>query len=525
MSGFVSAVLANRVNFWHHQWGPYITPGLSFGLITGLLLWLLHKHSLRKSGAVILLVGATVAYAAAFWTALFAFAFLSGKRILVPVGLVEAGIIGGAVGTILLRATLALTLRKFLRNTWHAFFVIGTGSGAALVLGSLGKEKDIPTLANFGTQLFIFVWQFAVAAYLCSSIYSCKAPRWLASARGLTIRGWTTRLVWAALVLSFTHLAIVGVYSKKETSPSGASIQQATGDATAWADAYRNAKFITRAEFLRGVGPVQLVVTTEYGQFGAREQEGYQMVYTASLKVGFMTKANCRRGDKFVQLDGCPCYVWNEYYGAMGDLVNFATAYENAFREAIGGVFDMLASLREADEADDLTAWNASLWPAAQDGEMYKNFLSPIKDETGASKRLFYGATNFDVTAMDLIGDAPKEFSFESLKQRWSNELERNGQRIDPSSDLRIRHEVDIYELARGSGLFKSTVAYVNMSKVRVSQGNVVFPVKGELRRGTLWFWADVNTAAALPKDKSDTAHGLVNQSIRSAVREFDLRR
>jgi len=369
-------------------------------------------------------------------------------------------------------------------------------------------------------------------------------------------------------------LAIVGVYSKKETSPSGASIQQATGDATAWADAYRNAKFITRAEFLRGVGPVQLVVrqsadvsgavpnlesmvrtaatghgwtisdsptdfqlvvdanldrskikTTEYGQFGAREQEGYQMVYTASLKVGFMTKANCRRGDKFVQLDGCPCYVWNEYYGAMGDLVNFATAYENAFREAIGGVFDMLASLREADEADDLTAWNASLWPAAQDGEMYKNFLSPIKDETGASKRLFYGATNFDVTAMDLIGDAPKEFSFESLKQRWSNELERNGQRIDPSSDLRIRHEVDIYELARGSGLFKSTVAYVNMSKVRVSQGNVVFPVKGELRRGTLWFWADVNTAAALPKDKSDTAQGLVNQSIRSAAREFDLRR
>ena len=267
------------------------------------------------------------------------------------------------------------------------------------------------------------------------------------------------------------------------------------------------------------------IKTTEYGQFGAREQEGYQMVYTASLKVGFMTKANCRRGDKFVQLDGCPCYVWNEYYGAMGDLVNFATAYENAFREAIGGVFDMLASLREADEADDLTAWNASLWPAAQDGEMYKNFLSPIKDETGASKRLFYGATNFDVTAMDLIGDAPKEFSFESLKQRWSNELERNGQRIDPSSDLRIRHEVDIYELARGSGLFKSTVAYVNMSKVRVSQGNVVFPVKGELRRGTLWFWADVNTAAALPKDKSDTAHGLVNQSIRSAVREFDLRR
>lgn len=40
-----------------------------------------------------------------------------------------------------------------------------------------------------------------------------------------------------------------------------------------------------------------------------------------------------------------------------------------------------------------------------------------------------------------------------------------------------------------------------------------------------VWLWGDINTAAALPKDKSDTAHGLVNQSIRSAAREFDLRR
>lgn len=573
-SGFVSAVLADKVSFWHHDWGPYIFPGLSFGLVTGLW-WLLYEQSLRKRRAVILLTGATVAYAAAYWVALFAFAFVSAKGGPVPLRLAEGGIIGGAVGTILLGATLALTLKKVLRGAWHAFLVIGIGTGAALALGSLGKQQEVSSLGNFGTRLFIFLWQFAVAAYLCSVIYSCKAPAWLASERALAIRRWTTRSVWAALVLSVIHLALVQVYEEKQKVVSGGgSTQSGSGNATAWADAYRNAKFITRAEFLRRVGPVQLLVrqgadvseavpnlesivrtaatghgwtisdsptdfqlvvdanldrskikTTEYGQFGAREQEGYQMVYTASVKIGFMTKANCRRGDKFVQLDVYPCYVWNAYDGAMGDLVDFATAYAKAFREALGGAFDGLAKISEADDTGD-EAWKASLWPPAQNSEMYNNFVSPVKDDTGPSKRIFYGVTKFALLDINLLGeDAAKEFNADSLRQRWSTELNRNGQEIDQSSDLLIRHDVDVENLAYNLGFMKSTLCYVNMSYVRAYQRNVVFPFNGELRRETVWLWSDLNTAAALPKDNSDTAQGLVDQSIRSAAREFDLRR
>ena len=249
------------------------------------------------------------------------------------------------------------------------------------------------------------------------------------------------------------------------------------------------------------------------------------MVYTASVKVGLMTKANCRRGDKFVQLDVYPCYTSNEYYRAMGDLVNFATAYERAFREAVDGAFEKIRQISETSDADDQAAWDASLWPAAQNAEMYKNFSSPIKDETGSSKRVFYGVTKFQFATVNINEEATKEFNLESLKQRWNNELERNGEGLDLSSDVRIRHDVDVYELANDWGFAKATVAYVNMSEVRVSQANVVFPFKGELRRGTVWLWGDINTAAALPKDKSDTARDLVNQSIRSAAREFDLRR
>ena len=260
------------------------------------------------------------------------------------------------------------------------------------------------------------------------------------------------------------------------------------------------------------------------GQFGAREQEGYTIVYIVSVKLGFLTRANCRRGDKFVQLDVYPCYVWAAVYGGMGDLVNFATAYAKACREAVGGAFDRMAKISEADDTGD-EAWKASLWPPAQNNELYKNFVSPMKDDNGPSKRVFYGVTKFALLDIDLEEDAAKEFNADSLRQRWSTELNRNGQEIAPSSDLLIRHEVEMYELAKDWGFAKAKFGYVNMSYVRAYQRNVVFPFNGELRRATVWLWSDVNTAAALPKDKSDTARDLVNQSIRSAAREFDLRR
>jgi hypothetical protein len=590
--GFGSAILGNKLYSWHYGWGPYVTPGVSFGLVTSL--WcLLREQWFRKQGAIILTIGATVAYAGAFWAAYWGCLFLPGKAVPIALRLGEAGILGGAAGTLLLAVTLALTSRKFLSGGCKTFLTIGIGSGVALSLGCIGDIQDVPKLGNFGTRLFIFLWQFAVAAYLWSSIYSCNAPGWLANERGLAIRRWTTRIVWAALVVSIIHLSVGWMHLKQEKLASGESSQAATGnalnnetlasgdltqrsggDAAAWANAYRNAKFITRAEFLRRVGPVQLVVrqgadvieavpnlesivktaatghgwtisdsptdfqlvvdanldrskitTTEYGQFGARQQEGYMLVYRISVKVGVATKANCPRGDKFVQLDVYPCYVWNSYYGAMGDLVDFASAYAKTFRETIDGAFDRMAEISEDDDTGD-EVWKASLWPPAQNSEMYKNFVSPMRDDTGPSKRIFYGVTKLALLDINLLGeDAAKEFNADSLRQRWSSELNRNGQEIDQSSDLLIRHDVDIENLAYNLGFMKSTICYVNMSYVRAYQRNVVFPFNGELRRARVWFWSDINTAAGLPEDKSDTAQALVNQSIRSAVRELELRR
>jgi hypothetical protein len=267
------------------------------------------------------------------------------------------------------------------------------------------------------------------------------------------------------------------------------------------------------------------ITTTEYSQCGASQQEGYTLVYTVSVKLGFLTKANCRRGDKFVQLDVYPCCAWNAYYGAMGDLVDFASAYAKAFRQAVSGAFDGIAKITDADDTDDEGTWNAGLWSPSQNRQMYNNFVSPVKDESAASKRAFYGVSKLAFAGIDLLEDAAREFDEQSIRQKWADELNRSGQEIDSSSDVRLSQEVTMYKLVNDWGFAKSTVAYVNMSVVRASQENVVFRLNGELRRAGVWLWDDVNTAAALPRNKSDTARDLVNQSIRSAVREFDLRR
>jgi tetratricopeptide (TPR) repeat protein len=349
------------------------------------------------------------------------------------------------------------------------------------------------------------------------------------------------------------------------------SSQSSSAEAKAWANNYRNAKFLSRAEFVKRVGPVHLAIragsgatesvanlesiirtsatqhgitiaseptnieliveadvdrskitTTEYTDWGPKDT-GYHMAYLASVRVHFGLKAKCRRGDKFVELDVYPCRAEGMYYGYMGDLVNFEATYAKAFGEACEGAFGGLEKLTDSDK-DDQAAWTASLWPPGQDAEMHKNFLSPIKAEPGGSNHAFYGVTKFGLEDVDLTDGASKEFNAASLQQTWRSELNRNGEEVDSSSDLRIYQDVSIEEISRGF-LFGGTVCNFNVSDIGVSQRNVVFEFNGELRRARARIWYDRESAIALPRDNSSTVQDVVNRSIKSAAKELALRR
>ena len=90
-----------------------------------------------------------------------------------------------------------------------------------------------------------------------------------------------------------------------------------------------------------------------------------------------------------------------------------------------------------------------SLWPPAQDAEMQKQFVSASKVEPGAPNGVFYAVTKFALR-VDLVQDAGKEFNTGALQQSWMSELSRNGQKIDPSSDVRLGHDVGIWSPSEG---------------------------------------------------------------------------
>jgi hypothetical protein len=344
------------------------------------------------------------------------------------------------------------------------------------------------------------------------------------------------------------------------------------GDAKTWGESYRNAKFITRGEFLRRVSPVRLRVrqrsgvsdnvrnledivrasatahgwsftsdpgavemvvdadldrakmtTTEYTNFGPVEQSGYHMAYAAGVQIGFMLKANCLRGDKFAELSVYPSRSWNVYYGYMGDLVDFEATYAKAFREAMDGMFNSLADIKDSDDPDDVAAWNASLWPAARDAQMYKSYLSPLTGEPGAPGRTFYGITKFDLPNIDLLDEAKNDFNAASLQRDWSSELTGNSHEIDPTSPIRIQHQFSSSKV--GGGLLSGSVYYFHQNSIRVWQRNVVFSFKGELRRGKACIWSELECAIALPGEYGNVGRDLLNRNIRSAAKEFALRR
>lgn len=256
--------------------------------------------------------------------------------------------------------------------------------------------------------------------------------------------------------------------------------------------------------------------------WGTSQEEGYFMVCNVWVRVGLLMKVNCRRGDKFVQLNAHPSLSYNEYSGCMGNLANFETEYPKAFRYAVDGAFDTVAKMTDADDQDDQGAWTASLWPASRDAELYKNFQSPMTSEPGGSDHAFYGVTKCQVET-EFYNDAANDFNDGSLRQNWIAEFSRAGHEIDSSADVRILHHFSA--ILTKCGALGGTHSYADLSAIRIWQHNVVFPFNGELRRGKVCIWRDFESAIALPREYGNTARDLMNRSVRSAAKEFALRR
>jgi hypothetical protein len=161
----------------------------------------------------------------------------------------------------------------------------------------------------------------------------------------------------------------------------------------------------------------------------------------------------------------------------------------------------------DADDEDDEAAWTASLWPPGQDASMERKFLAPLQGENVGSKSVFHGVSNIGLSPVHLLGNADKYVSAGAIEQAWESELKTNGRTIDPSSTIRITHDI-------GTFLENDPGFYVNTSGVGVWQRGVVFEFNGELRRRTVSIWGAGGIRMPLEK-RQKGPWDLANDSIR----------
>jgi hypothetical protein len=371
-------------------------------------------------------------------------------------------------------------------------------------------------------------------------------------------------LMAGSLVLILMAAFAAVAYEQGAGLPSDLS-GGAKEDAAVWSANYRNAKFITRAEFLKRVGPMHLLIRdgptveddihdiesivtesaaqhgititpkdtdvrlvidvdinrntvthSEEGNFG-KVVTGEDTIMTMPVQMSLAVKANCRRGDGFVRLSVFPLHNWQIQLGKMG----LGTTYAEQFRKAVDTLFQEFAVVADADDTNDMASWNNSLWPAAQDAAMHGKYLSALSAEPGRGNPILEGVRTFDIRDVDLIGLAQEQFDAGSIKRNWISELTNTAYKVDPSAEVRVLNQIAIQWKAYnriGEGLRnldENAGFYVNMNIIRVTQRNVVFKFNGELRRTTgVWIWNDVQTKVALPEEEKGIATKLNNQSI-----------
>jgi MFS family permease len=210
VGGYFSCLISSKVH-WSLGWfsSTALLPGLSFGLVSGG--WLLYRRWISIGRAVGFVIGSTLGYFAAYWTAFYILSFCSkGMVPALRLLLFQIGMIAGAVGTTLLTASFAAVSADFRRKNWKRLIIIGTAAGGALLLAGIGAKQTghLGELDNPGDRLFIFLWQLLVSGYIATLLFPSRRRSANQSERGSKIAQWTTRAVVALLMLSLVHAAI-----------------------------------------------------------------------------------------------------------------------------------------------------------------------------------------------------------------------------------------------------------------------------------------------------------------------------
>jgi hypothetical protein len=349
----------------------------------------------------------------------------------------------------------------------------------------------------------------------------------------------------------------------------------ASREAQGWASRYRNAPWITGAEFLQQVSEVKLEVDAsglgslvsledlEAGIQRALQTEGFQINPEAPVTVhltvrfkqnditnhvygtdvieetyhlpvllefysmSFLIPATVFREGIFQKLAVSP--AWSQ---ALGSITG-QFGRQDVFNDLRSDIHLLLTTIRGDNyrpSSEQETSWRDSLWDKRENERMYKGYAASQNLQGIDLERVFRGVNRLTLS-VDLDQDASSCINRSWIENEWGNTLRGAGLPVDPDSPFRLNHEV---MTVRTRNIIGIDVCYSNADIVSFTQRNVVFPIavkdpgqaqnEVKLVRSGVLIDRHVNVGILLPRDRTKLSQQ-IDQSIEEFIERLRFRR
>jgi hypothetical protein len=370
----------------------------------------------------------------------------------------------------------------------------------------------------------------------------------------------------------------VTVPAAQQSAPALADQQHTSSDRQAsddWANRYRNAPWITGAEFLQEVSEVKLEVDAsglgslvsaedlEAGIRRALQTEGFQINPQAPVTVHvtvrfkqsditnhiygtdvieqtyhhpellefysmrFLIPATVFREGGFQKLALSPAwsFVTGGFYGGFGR--------QDVLDDLPSEIHSLLTTIRGDDyrpSSEEETSWSNSLWDERDNERMYKEYAASQNSQGIDLERVFSGVHRLKLS-VELEHDSSSCINRSWIENEWGNTLSGAGLPVDPDSPFVLDHQI-ITLIERN--LIGVEVCYTNADVIYFKQRSVVFPwavkdpgqAQREVRlvRSSVLIDEHVNLGILLPRDRTDVSHQ-IDQSIQEFIERLRFRR
>jgi len=239
---------------------------------------------------------------------------------------------------------------------------------------------------------------------------------------------------------------------------------------------------------IRDDSPVKLVIECSLqesavklqqlsSQFGRMDHTFPVNIKFVSLQ--FVVTTPVLRGGHFYSLDVAPLHGWSADMDQGEDDRDDRT---KKFQELVGKVFNVIRKPGPDVKSEEEDAWKKTAWAPDQDQRLYEEYLRAIAIGPPESEKCFINFPRIACYNLSADDTARSNVNWNGYTRRWQQILNDGQHQLSSSDYVSLTHE--LHSVRTGANVavknlfgFESNPYFSNLSVVRISQANVVFPV------------------------------------------------